>query len=274
LAEACGFDPLSRVSELALAVPEEGDKGELGVAAHVDLSTDELSRCADALADRRGGKVETLVVGHFTVVEDKHASEGSAPPRIGYGTGGLLVAGRGAWFDAMLAAANRARPSVQDAPGHAGLRSLLLARMGRPPTVLVTALLPRSVRDRIKSEMGAEVGGSQALMAGVLGVGSVGLALRAGGPGQDVEAAAELLCDTGEACAAVEKLILKKRLEWSKELMLRVVGLGPLLDSIDVKKQDAPSPRVEIRAKMQADALAATLERVLRFAGARAQPAP
>jgi hypothetical protein len=280
LADACGFDPLSRVEQLAVAVPEEGDKGELGVAARVTVTREELSKCTSAMAKERGGKVETKDVGSFVVVEDG-ASQETARPRLAYGHGGLLVAGRGAWFDAMLEAADGKKPGVRDAAAHAAMRASLTGRDGwRSPTIVVTALLPRALRDRIKNEMGAEVGSkdnSANVMGGVLGVSSVGLALRAGGAGQTIDAAIELGCDGDdrgaasgpekggkgeEACAAVEKLILKKRLEWSKELMLRMVGLGPLLDSIDVKRDGA---RVRVTAGAPADALASTIDRVLRL---------
>ena len=273
LADACGFDPLSRVEQLAVAVPEEGDKGELGMAARVTITRAELSTCTENLAGQRGGKVETKDVGSFVVVEDSAAQE-TARPRLAYGRGGLLVVGRGAWFDAMLASADRKQPGAREAQAHVAMRSSLTSRDGwRAPTLLVSALLPRSLRDRLKGEMGAELSadaaqdGSQNVMAGVLGVSNVGLALRAGGSGQSIDAAIELICDTEEGCAAVEKLILKKRLDWSKELTLRMVGLGPLLDSLEVKRDGA---RIRVTAGASADALAATVERVLRLTAHRA----
>ncbi|MBX3205392.1 MAG: hypothetical protein KF764_10005 [Labilithrix sp.] len=280
LADACGFDPLSRVERLAVAVPEEGDKGELGVAARVTVTRAELSTCTENLAGRRGGKVATKEVGDFVVVEDSAGAEEAARPRLAYGHGGLLVVGRGAWFDAMLAAADGKKPGTRDAAAHVAMRSSLTSRDGwRSPTVLISALLPRSLRDRLKNEMGAELpggdehaeassGGSHGVMAGVLGVSGVGLALRAGGSGGSIDAAVELVCDSEEGCAAVEKLILKKRLDWSKELMLRMVGLGPLLDSIEVRRDHA---RIRVTAGASADALASTIDRVLRLT-ARSSP--
>lgn len=278
LADACGFDPLGRVERLAIGVPEEGDKGELGVAARVTVSREELGRCAESLAGQRGGKVEAKEVGGFAVIEDAASAQETARPRLAYGHRGLLVVGRGAWFDAMLAAADGKRPGVRTAEGHAALRSSLTSKDGwHAPTLVATALLPRSLRDRLRSEMADEVArtGTSAdakpadVMAGVLGVSSVGLALRAGTSGQSIDLAVELVCDAENACAAVEKLILKKRLDWSKELMLRMVGLGPLLDSIDVKRQGA---RIRVTAGAPANALASTLDRVLRFSARGREP--
>ena len=242
------------------------------MAARVTVTRAELSKCTESLAGQRGGKVETKDVGSFVVVEDSAAQE-TARPRLAYGRGGLLVVGRGAWFDAMLAAADRKKPGAREAQAHVAMRSSLTSRDGwHAPTVLVSALLPRSLRDRLKSEMGAELSadgaqdGSQHVMAGVLGVSSVGVALRAGGSGQSIDAAVELVCDTEEGCAAVEKLILEKRFAWSKELSLRMVGLGPLLDSVEVKREGT---RIRVTAGASADTLAATLERVLRFTARR-----
>ena len=270
LADACGFDPLTRVERLAVAVPEEGDKGELGMAARVTVTRDELATCTNNLAVQRGGKVATKDVGSFVVVEDSAGAEEAARPRLAYGRGGLLVVGRGAWFDAMLAAADGKKPGAREARAHVAMRSSLTSRDGwRSPTVLISALLPRSLRDRLKGEMTAEVSpdgtpadSSQSIMSGVLGVSGVGLALRAGTSGGTIDAAVELVCDTEDGCAAVEKLILKKRLDWSKELTLRLVGFGPMLDSIEVKRDGA---RLRVTAGAAADALASTIDRVLRL---------
>lgn len=267
LGDACGFDPLTRVDTLALGVPEDGDKGELGVAARIAVTDGELEKCTTNLAGQRGGKVETTDIGGFTVVEDSSSQE-PARPRLGYGHGGLLVVGRGTWFEAMLATADGKRPGVKDAPVHAAMRAALKSHEGwGAPSVIVTALLPRTLRERIKTEMGIEVGDkaqgdSQAIMAGVLGVSSLGVALKAGASGGSTEGAVELACDTEEGCVSVEKLISKKRFEWSKELTLRMVGFGSLLDSIEVKREGA---RIRVTAGASADGLATTIDRVLRL---------
>ena len=272
LTDACGFDPLGRVDRLAVAVPEEGDRGELGVAAQVTVTRDELEKCTTALAGQHGGKTETKRVGSFGVVEDP---DGAARPRLAYGHGEMLVAGRGAWFDAMLATADGKQPGIRDAAAHASLRTSMTGREGwHTPTALVTALLPRSLRDRIKNEMGAEVGAkdpSQAIMGGVLGVSSAGLALKTGASGGNTDAAIELVCDTEDACAAVEKLIQKKKFDWAKELTLRMVGFGPLLDSIDIKREGT---RVRVTANAASDSLASTLDRVIRLRSASPARAP
>jgi len=270
LADACGFDPTSRVQRLGLSMPEEGERGEFGVAARVEVTRDELEKCTRSLAEKRGGHAETHDVGSFVVLEDSTGGSGAARPRLAYGRGGLLVVGKGTWFDAMLGAADRTKPGLREATEHIALRTSLASHDGfKSPTLLVTAILPRSLRDRLKGEMGAETGsqdGSNAIMAGVLGVSAVGLAIHAGGPGQSVDASIELVCDTAEGCEAVEKLAQKKRGEWSRDLSLRMVGLGPLLDSFELKREGA---RLRATASSGAEALAATIERVLKLRARR-----
>ncbi len=269
LANACGFDPMTRVQRIAVSVPEEGVRGEFGVAARVEVTRDELEKCTRSLAEQRGGRAETRDVGSFVVLEDKSLG-GALAPRLAYGRGGLLVVGKGAWFDAMLGAADRTRPGVRDAAEHGALRKSLTSREGfRTPTALVTAILPRSLRERLKGEMAAELGApdlSNTVMAGVLGVSALGVALHVGGPGQNVDALVELVCDSAEACEAVERLVLKKRTEWSSDLALRMIGFGPLLDSLEVKRDGG---HLRASATANGDALAATLDRVLKLRAGR-----
>jgi hypothetical protein len=262
LQEACGFDPVSRIQKVAISVPEEGERGEFGVVARVEVSRDELERCTKALAEKRGGRAETHDVGTFVVLED-HSISG-AGSRLAYGKGGLLVVGKGSWFDAMLGAADHLKPGIRDAQQHVALRKSLTSKDSfRAPTVVVTAILPRALRERLKGEMGAELGGadlSNAAMAGVLGVSAVGVAIAAGS--SNVDAAVELVCDSPDACEAVKKLVDKKRAEWSSDLGLRMIGFGPLFDSFDVKLDGA---RLRATVSAQGDALAATLDRVLKL---------
>ena len=271
LADACGFDPTSRVQRLSLSMPEEGERGEFGVAARVDVTREELEKCTRSLAEKRGGHAETHDVGSFVVLEDTGTTGSSASrPRLAYGRGGLLVVGKGTWFDAMLGAADHTKPGLREAAEHVALRASMTSHDGfRSPTLLVTAILPRTLRDRLKSEMGAEAGSqdsSHAIMAGVLGVSAVGVAIHAGATGQSVDTSLELVCDSAEGCEAVQKLAQKKRAEWSRDLSLRMVGLGPLLDSFELVREGA---HLRATASAGADALAATVERVIKLRGRR-----
>jgi len=259
LADACGFDPLERVRNLAVAVPEEGDHGEFGVIAHVDVTPSELETCARALQKQAGGSIRRKI-DHFTVLEDPAHRE------IAYGEGGLLIVGKGAWFDAMLSTAEHRTPNVEDAREHAALRRAMADESGsRTPIIVVTALLPRKMRDRLKSEMASEESGSDssaAIMSGVLGVSAVGLALRAGEAGQNIEARAELVCDGAGACAAVKKLLEQKKLDWSRDLGLRAAGFGSLVDSLEIEGNEA---HLRATTSVNASTLSGAIDRTIRW---------
>jgi hypothetical protein len=284
LSEACGFDPMARVQRFAVAVPEAGERGEFGVAARVEVTRDELEKCTRSLAEKRGEHAETHDVGSFVVLEAEHAGESAKPdqqgmaagrPRLAYGRGGLLVVGRGTWFDAMLGAAEHVKPGLREAPEHIALRSSLTGHDGfHAPTLLATAILPRALREKLKAEMGGETDGrepdtSSVIMAGVLGVSAVGIAIHAGGSGQNVDASIELVCDSDEACEAVEKLAQKKRKDWSSDLTLRIVGLGPVLDSFQLERKGS---RLRATANAPADTLASTIERIIKLRSRQAPP--
>lgn len=288
VAEACGFDPLSRVKRAALSVPEEeSDRGEFGVAARIEVTGEELQRCVARLSERRGGSAETREAGSFVVLDAPPAPAQPLPappslhrrttPSFAYGRGGLLLVGQGPWLEAMMRTADGKAPSTRSDPAHAALRTSLGGEGWTAPAVLVTMVLPRALRDRLRAEMAAEAGvpdPSAAAMGGVLGVASAGLAIRTLDQGARLEARADLVCDDEAACAAVEALLGKKRLEWSRDLALRVVGLGSVVDSVQLERTGA---RVRVRANADAAALAATLNRVLRLGGgfpARPSPAP
>lgn len=263
LEEACGFDPLSRVQRLAVAAPEEGERGDFGLAARVQVTRQELETCTTALAKRRGASSATRHVGRFTVIEDDHHRS------IGYGSEGLLVVGKGSWFATMLDVARKDAPSVVDAPEHQALRTALTSPEGwHAPTIVVTALLPRTLRERLKKEMAGEASTdpSVAIMDAVLGVSAAGIAVRTGDAMKDVDVRLELICDRPEACEEVDKLIQRKRLDASKDLALRMLGFGPLFDALETKVEGT---RLHASVGMNSAALAGAVDRALKLRGAR-----
>jgi hypothetical protein len=265
LALACGFDPLSRIGELDVAIPEGGDVGDFGVAASADLTRDELVRCAENVAGARGEtrKVEEIGRFHFIADDKGHA--------LAVRDTGPIVVGRVAFVRAMIDAAERRAPSARENRDHMELRDAL-APSGTRPLVLATAVLPKELRERLKREMGAELGiaGSNAAMGGVLGVRAAGVSLRETDSGM-LEAKAELRCDSAAACEEVRKLALAKRLALSQNLGLRLVGLGPAIDAFDAK---ADGDHLTASTRARSADLGATLEYVQKLRGRGATPAP
>jgi len=242
LAQRCGFDPVARLREVVVTSPEGGERGDFGVAFSGDFTKDELSKCAENVIRARGGSPTTSTRGAFTLVEDTADAQHA---RLAYREGGPFLVGRGPWLDAMIDATEHKTDRLN--PAHMELRGALATKNGSPPTIVVTALLPASVRDKLKAELGPELGGGgDKAYAGVLAVSAAGIAISLGGQTANTatststtEVTAELRCESASACDEVKKLIERKRLAFSGDLTMRVVGLGPLLDSLAVDGQGA-----------------------------------
>jgi hypothetical protein len=264
----CGFDPVARLREVIVTSPEAGERGDFGVAFTGDFSMSELAACADAVIRSRGGTPATSSQDGFTLVED---TSDPLHARVAYREGGPYLVGRGAWLDAMI----RATLGKGERAGseHADLRAAIAPKAGASPSVVVvTALLPDTVRDKLKGELGSEAAGGgegDASFAGVLGVSAVGLAAGTGGPGSTTELTLELRCESASACDEVDKLIDRKRASFSRDIGVRLVGLGPLLDSLALHPRGAA---LSVTASAPTDELARALQRVLDYRGHASRP--
>jgi hypothetical protein len=257
LALACGFDPLGRIRELDLAIPEGGDPGDFGLAASATLTQDELVRCAENVAGTRGEARRVEQLGRFYLSDD---GRGHA---LAVKDDGPILVGKTPWVRAMIEAAERRAPSLRANADHMALRDALSSASPTKPVLVVTVLLPRELRERLKKEMGAEANDANAnvTMAGVLGVSAAGVAVRIAQDGL-VDARAELRCESESACAEVAKLVLVRRLAWSQDLALRIVGLGPLIDGLEVNAHGAS---VTATTRAHAADLGAALERIAKL---------
>ena len=111
--------------------------------------------------------------------------------------------------------------------------------------------------------MRAELGGEgEKSFAGVLGVSAVGLAVGTGGPGSTTDLTVEMHCESASACDEVDKLVERKRLAFSRDMGVRLVGLGPLLDSLAVASHGVT---LSASASAPTDDLARAVQRVLDF---------
>jgi len=266
LADACGFDPLARLTEVAVCSPEGGERGDFGLAFAGDLGKDELARCADKVIRARGGRPSTSTQGAFTVLEDSAGTVDVAHTRVAYREGGPFLVGRSAWLDAMMAAAGAKDPGPSSA--HVALRERLREAGETHPTVLLTALLPAALRQRLKAEVSDPA--QELEYSSVLSVDQAGLALTTGPAGSTTHVAAQLHCETADACAEVQRLVEKKRLALSRDFGVRLVGLGPLLDSLTIR---ADGPALSLAASAPTDALTKAVERVIAYKS-RAAAAP
>ena len=232
LSDACGFDPVEHLRELMVAAPEGGERGDFGVAFGADLTVDELATCARKAITARGGAPSTTRRGDFVVIGDASAPDQA---RLAYRDAGPFLVGRGAWLDAMIDTA--AAGAAGGAPSrHAALRAQLTAPGAAPPALVVTALLPKSLRERVRAEADAGAAGA---FAGVLGVEEAGAAVTTSEATTAFEV--DLRCETAAACGDVKELIARARLALSSNFGARLMGFGPLIDGLSV---DAAVPGV------------------------------
>ncbi|MEO7111835.1 MAG: hypothetical protein ABI183_15440, partial [Polyangiaceae bacterium] len=209
----------------------EGQDGEFGILARGNISRDEMSKCASAVISARGGSPTESKSGDFSEISDE-SSTLSTPSKIAWNDHGLVLVGRGAWLGEMIEASHGERARITTNAQHTELRTAL----GKGRLGVVTAILPAGLRKKIEHQMQSDSEGENAMMQGVLGVAAAGLAI--GTNGSNTEMALELRCDNADACAQVEKLIAKKKSEWSQNLGLRLF-LGPLLDGLTVSVDGA-----------------------------------
>ncbi len=268
LSDACGFEPLDHMRELMVALPEGGERGEFGAAFSGDLTKDALAGCAEKVIRARGGRPSTTTRAGFALIAD--ASDPKLA-QLAYRAGGPFLIGHGAWLEAMVDAADgrgeRARSE------HAALRTSLSPSGSAPRALAVTALLPKSLRDRIKAEMDAGAGAGDTFSGGLglLAVEEGGLAITAvagGATTVDIE----LRCEAPEACDGVKSLIERKRQMISTDLGVRLLGLGALLDALTLELR---GKTLVIRTHAPTEDVAGAIERLLGALGRGADgPAP
>jgi hypothetical protein len=145
---------------------------------------------------------------------------------------------------------------------HSELRTSL--SRGGTPALLLTAILPKDLRERLKGELGTELGTeADRAYASVLSVQAAGAALTTGPKGSMTAIEAELRCETAAACDDVKGVIERKRAASSRS-PARLVGLGSLLDSLHVEGHGAT---LSLTAKVPTDELAQAIGRVLPLVG-------
>lgn len=280
ITETCGFDPLPQLRSIAIAIPEGEEPGDFGVAAAGTMSKDALASCAKAVITKRGGVPSSRQTGSFTIVSDARTPSGAS---VAFRDGGPYLVGRGPWLEKMIDTAEGRAPSTLSSAsnGHAALRAGLQTRDVDAEAVRVTALLPRGIRERLQREMGEEAnlgradpsktGSENKAMEGVLAISAAGVGLHAGRAHEDARLVAELDCDTENACEAVSTLILHLRLGWSGNLAYRLVGLGPLIDNLEVQRTGST---LHLSTRGPVDDLAKMVERGLHPSSPKKEKVP
>ena len=286
LRATCGFDPMDRMREIAVAVPMEDDTGEFGVAVRADVTKDELVECTRKILDARGvsDAVSFRQSGSFTWIEPSgpSMSQGAGRdlakryPTLAYREGGPYLIARGAWLAAMVDTAEGKRPSARHESPHAALRRALGQASDEAPSfaLVATVVLPKEMRQRLKKDMEKEIADQPGkadratLMDGVLGVEAAGLGVSAGDrSGGESRLLLDLRCEDEAARRTVARIIDETRRGWVTDGVARLWGIEVLLENLTLEER-GDTLRVSTRAP--AEEVAAWVERAL--GGHRAGP--
>jgi hypothetical protein len=126
LAKLCGFDPLARLDQLALAVPSanlaaQEHPEDFGIVASGRFRAADITRCATAAITARGGEAIETKLGSFDSVRDRKASSGEIASKDG-----LVVVSGGSYLRELLDSAE-AHADTREARDvrHAELRRAL-----------------------------------------------------------------------------------------------------------------------------------------------------
>jgi len=229
--ELCGFDPLARAKTIAIAVPEKPD-GVFGLAITHDLKEDELAKCAERVMSARSAVPSVTLRGSWTIVQQEGILSEATRPKIAYRDGAPLLVARGDYLAAMQHALDGPKaPSEHDA-----LRKIAEARAGENAVLVATALLPKTVRDKIKDELATEADTSESkknTMGAILAVSEVALSVAS--RGDQVDVFAELRCETSGACSTLSEFLDRKRRELAQQPAARLIGLAGILDGVHLE---------------------------------------
>jgi hypothetical protein len=165
LTKTCGFDPLTRLSQLVLAVPSAGQTAaehgdDFGIVATGPFSATEITRCASAAIAQRGGEAVPSTLGSFSSVRDRKGSGGEVAAKDG-----LLIVSGGSYFRELLDAAEGSAPEHPDARD---ARHVALRRALGSGDIVATWLLAPGWFERVSGENSARLsalGGLSALGA-------------------------------------------------------------------------------------------------------------
>ncbi len=243
----CGFDPIARAKSIAIGVPEKPD-GVFGLAITHDLAEADLAKCAERVMSIRSAPPRFTQHGSWTVLEQEGILSEATRPKIAYRDGSPLLVARGDYLATMQGALDGTSPRAETDSEHAALRKVATGAAHGNAIVVATAVLPKSLRDRLKNEMSEETGASEtktATMNAILSVRALALSIAA--HGDDLDLFAELECETDAACATLRDFLEKRRKTIAAEPAARFAGVSAILDAARIEKH-GPSLNVTVSA--------------------------
>jgi len=244
--DVCGFDPLERVTSVAMGVPATGADGDFGLVASGETDADALLACASKVIEARGGRPVINPIGSFRTVRDS-AARGSGA-EIAVRDGGPILLGAGTYLRAMIDAADGRVPRVAT--------DLLHERLSQeigPGAIRITVVLTPEQRRTLNEELarGGARGSPATTMSG-LGL-AVSMDDRVGLSGV-------VTCDAAPACLDLATTFDGRRTSQADDPLMRVLGVQPLLERMKINAQGT---RIMARVDMSVDEATSLVERLM-----------
>ncbi len=224
--EACGFDPLGMVREIALAVPEAYG-ADFGIAAVGTFADKPVLDCATKVIGARGGRPVSSTLGSFRTVRDVDAP---TTGEIAVRPGGPLLFGGGAYLRAMVDAVDGTLPSLGSQPAHGDLRKELTGF----ETIQATLVLSKKQREGIAQEL-ATVQASAPAAIGAVSAVAAGISL----VGDAAKVKIIVLCDDPGSAASLVHLANEAKKNAGESTPAALLGAEPLLARVQVEAQGA-----------------------------------
>lgn len=221
--DVCGFDPLERITQVAMGIPAAGADGDFGLVAFGAVDAEALLSCASKVIEARGGRPVVNPVGGFRTVRDSAALASSA--EIAARDGGPILLGAGSYLRAMIDAADERIPRVSSDLLHERLSNEIGAG-----AVRVTVVLTPEQRRTLNEEL-ARGGAQGSPAAAMIGLGlAVSVDTRIGLSGV-------VVCDAADACTNLGRTFDARRSSQSDDPLIRLVGAKPLLERMKINSE-------------------------------------
>jgi len=240
LSDVCGFDPVSRLREIAFVMPS-GEGDEIGVIAMGTIEAEPFLRCASEIIDRRGGKPVFETVGSFMTVREWHGNQGGT---IAARNGGPVLIGEGELLRAMI------RAVEEGAPNALSTRHRELREQAGDGAVVASLVIPESLKEAVRKELEGQE-------APALRVQSAAAAMAA-----DTMVRVGVLanCDAPEPCAELASTLREARDEKLAEIGTRLLGLSSLLSKLQI---DARGTTLTARLELPAEEATKLVDRLM-----------
>jgi hypothetical protein len=218
---ACGFDPIERVDELVLVVPERGID-ELGIVARGAPTAEALLACAERFVRARGGEPVRSSIGGFQTVRDRSArSSGEIAAKRE-----LVLVGTGEALRGMVDSAEGSLPRLASNAVHAELAAALGERAHARATFAVSDEQRASLAELVASE-------GERIPSALLRLAGVGLAARL--DGEKVELALVLKSSDPGGAQGLADALASARTDAASAPATAMLGAAPLLDRLAVR---------------------------------------